>query len=152
MTVYPANTLYIHASIFQNYIARWVNLLSILLIFPNQDFHSDEGVLVSIPGPYCPGLMLGPLFFIPWDQECHKYQHALHVENLIFFLFWVAHTFNKAKVVTKSGPGENWRWASIGIAENGKKFEWQEFCISLMIPCYFHLCYSYTKNQGKIFS
>ena len=103
-------------------------------------------------GPYCLGLMLSPLFFIPWDQECHKYQHTLHVENLIFFLSWVAFTFNKAKVVVNSGPCENWRWASIGVADNGKKFEWQEFCISLMIPCYFHLHYSYTKNQDKLFS
>lgn len=103
-------------------------------------------------GPYCLGLMLSPLFFIPWDQECHKYQHTLHGENLIFFLSWVAFTFNKAKVVVNSGPCENWRWASIGVADNGKKFEWQEFCISLMIPCYFHLHYSYTKNQDKLFS
>lgn len=74
----------------------------------------------------------------------------LFTQKIRHFLSWVAYTSNKTKVVGDSGPCENWTWALVGIVETGRKIEWQEFRITLKVPCYFHLCYSYARNQDKL--
>lgn len=71
-------------------------------------------------------------------------------QKIRHFLSHVAYTSNKDKVAGNPGPSENWRWTSLGIADSRRKFEWQEFWITLKVVCYFLLYCSYSGSQDKL--
>lgn len=125
--------------------------LPIFLSFSNQNFVIS--ILISVCtclsaclGPYCLGL---------FSSSLAEIKNVINIsmpftQKIRHFLSWVAYTLNKAKVIGDPGPCENQTWTFVGIAETGRKFEWQEFCITLKVACYFLLYYSYARNQGKL--
>lgn len=97
-------------------------------------------------GPHCLGVFLSSLAET-WEVINIS---LLFTQQIRHFLSHVDYTSNKARMVGNPEPSENWRWTSVGIADTRRKFEWQEFFITLKVVCYFHLYCSYTGSQDKL--
>lgn len=104
--------------------------------YPYFSVCSNQNFLISILISVC--MCLGPHWLGLFYSSLADTKNVINISMLFtqeirHFLSWAACTLNKAKVVGDLGSCENWRWTSVGIAETGRKFEWQEFCITHVI-------------------